>query len=56
MCLKCKLKNRMAWIEETNSEPYEYMIVGIETLHFTSSRGASSIAVLGRILMCPVDL
>ncbi len=23
MCLKGKLKDRMAWIEETNSDPYE---------------------------------
>jgi len=56
MCLKCKLKNRMAGIEETNSEPYEYVIPGIETLHFTSSGAPISIAVLGRNLICPVDL
>jgi|SRR6266567_2580203 len=41
MCPKRKLKDRMSWIEETNSEPYESVIPGIETLHFTSS-GAGS--------------
>ena len=47
-CLKGKLKDRMAWIEETNSDPYESVIPGIETLHFTNSGGATSMTGLGR--------
>jgi hypothetical protein len=45
---KGKLKDRMAWIEEINSELYESVIPAIETLHFTSWWAPFSIAFLGR--------
>jgi hypothetical protein len=45
---KSKLKNQMARIEEINFDLYESVIPGIETLHFTSWQGRSSIAALGR--------
>jgi hypothetical protein len=38
----------MAQIEEINFDLYETVIPGIETLHFTSWQGRSSIAALGR--------
>jgi hypothetical protein len=44
---KGKLKDRMAWIEEINSEPSESVIPAIETLHFTSCGAPTSIASLG---------
>jgi hypothetical protein len=53
---KGKLKNRMAWIEEINSEPSESVIPAIERLYFTSCGAPISIAVLGRNQVCPVDL
>jgi hypothetical protein len=48
VCRKRKLKDRIGWIEETNSDPYESVIPGIETLHFTSPGARTSIAFLGR--------
>ena len=54
MCLKGKLKDRMAWIEETNSDPYESVIPGIKTLHFTRPWPPISIAFLGRNQICPM--
>jgi len=56
MCLKGKLKDRMAWIEETNSDPYESVIPGIKTLHFTRPWPPISIAFLGRNQICPMPL
>src|SRR5882762_9747088 len=56
MCLKAKLKVRMAWIEETNSDPYESVIPGIKTLHFTRSSPPISIAFLGRNQIYPMPL
>jgi hypothetical protein len=50
-----KFKNQIARICETDTDPYESVIPGIETLHFTNSGGATSMAVLGRIQICPVD-
>jgi hypothetical protein len=48
VCRKRKLKDQIGWIEETNCHPYESVIPGIETLHFTSPGARTSIAFLGK--------
>ena len=53
---KGKLKDRMAWIEEINSELYESVIPAIETLHFTSSVTPFSIASLGTNQFRPLGM
>ena len=53
---KGKLKDRMAWIEEINSELSESVIPAIERLHFTSCGAPFSIASLGTNQFRPLGL
>ena len=51
-----KFKNQIARICETDTDPYESVIPGIKTLHFTRSWPPISIAFLGRNQICPMPL